>query len=364
MGDSDLFREAENEIRRQLEAAFWQTPFGQLVQRYRGTGRVGYAEIFKLVDAAGGFRDYGPRIAHELRLIERYSAFDYRRYLREFLKQLGPAGRLLEVIVGGLTSAGRLDAVKTAVELLRAFGFEVLPRPGMPLSRQELQRAVQAARQFLDWASQLQHVPERRPVQPARMLAEQIEKRRRQAIEGDYVIVPFADGPRQYPADHPLVTGEMVRVQSSNVYSIGYDLNTHTLYVRFLVERISDGRVTRSPGSLYGYRNVTPEEFLDFLSAPSKGNWVWDHLRIRGTVSGHQKDYFLAGISGGYIPRKATLKWIRHPRTGKPYLAEVFAPRTVILGGQYVTSQRPLEVVQVLKVVRPPRPELRPLMGL
>jgi hypothetical protein len=290
--------------------------------------------------------------------------FDYRRYLREFLKQLGPAGRLLEVIVGGLSKGGRLDAVQVAAELLRAFGFEVLPRPGLPLSPQERRRAIQAAQQFLDWAAQFQPIPERRPVQPAKAAEHAVETKRTKSAQGEYVIVPFEIGGRQFPADHPLVTGEMVQVDSANVHSIGYDLNTNTLYVRFLIERVRDGQVYRSPGSLYGYRNVTPDEFLDFLSAPSKGNWVWDHLRIRGTASGHQKDYFLAGVVHGYVPRKATLQWIKHPKTGKPYLAEVFAPRTVILGGVHVTSQLPLEVVQVLKVVKPPRPEMRPLLGL
>jgi hypothetical protein len=364
MINGDLFREAEREIRRQLEASFWQTPFGQFVHRFHGTGRIGYAEVLRIAEQVGGFRDYAPSILQELRLIERYAAFDYRRYLQQFLKQLGPAGRLLEVIVSGLTKEGRLDAVQVAVELLRAFGFEVLPRPGLPLSPQERRRAIQAAQQFLDWAAQFQPIPERRPVQPAKTAERAIETKRTAAAQGEYVVVPFATGGRQFPSDHPLVTGEMVQVDSKNVHSIGYDLNTNTLYVRFLVEHVREGYVHRYPGALYGYRNVTPDEFLDFLSAPSKGGWVWDHLRIRGTVSGHQKDYFLAGVARGYVPRKATLQWIKHPKTGKPYLAEVFAPRTVILGGAHVTSQLPLEVVQVFKVVKPPRPELRPLLGL
>jgi hypothetical protein len=38
------------------------------------------------------------------------------------------------------------------------------------------------------------------------------------------------------------------------------------------------------------------------------GSWVWDALRIRGTVSGHQKDYELVGIMGNYVPRKATVR--------------------------------------------------------
>jgi hypothetical protein len=362
--NGDLFRNAEREIQRQLEEAFWRTRFGELVRRYGGTGRLGLAEMLGAVREVRELRDLVGPIVREVELVERYSGSAFEGYLREFLKQLGPAGRLLDVIVHGLRRQRRFDTVQIAIELLRAFGFEVLPRPGMPLTDAELRRAVEAAARFLDWASQFAPVPERRPVETVPVAEREIETRRRRAAVGEQVIVPFATGPRQFPADHPLVTGEMVRVESSNVHSIGYDLDTGTLYVRFLVTVVREGRVRQFGGSLYGYRGVTPEEFLRFLDAPSKGGWVWDNLRVRGTASGHKKDYFLAGIVGGYVPRKATLQWITDPKTGKPHLAEVFAPRTVLWRGQYVTSPRPMEVVQVFKVVKPPRPEMRHLVGL
>jgi hypothetical protein len=118
----------------------------------------------------------------------------------------------------------------------------------------------------------------------------------------------------RYPADHPLVTGEMLQTpESSNVYSYGYDLETRSLYVRFKAP--VEHRGGRSfalgrphvPGPLYRYFNVPPEVFLRMHASRSKGDAVWDLLRIRGTVSGHRYDYALVGITQGYVPRKATL---------------------------------------------------------
>jgi hypothetical protein len=93
------------------------------------------------------------------------------------------------------------------------------------------------------------------------------------------------------------------------------------------------------------------------MSAPSKGGWVWDHLRIRGTVSGHQKDYELAGIVGGYVPRKATYGPLMQAGDGwrqmsgkdrkagrkADYVGEIFLPRKKFtVQRNWVTSIKPL----------------------
>jgi len=354
----DVFREADARIKRELEAQFWKTGFGKLVQRYRGIGRVNLADLLGVVSDVSGLGDLVNPVLREIRSIERYSRLDYSRYLRAFLRQLGPAGRLLDFLARGMTKRGKTDAISAAIELLRAFGFEVLPKPGLPLSPTELRRAVEAARQFLLWAESQEPIRERVPVYPTRTIQERLKEQGEKRTFADYILVPFGRGARRVPATHPLVTGEMVQVDSTNVHSIGYDLDTGILYVRFWHKRVRERRVYYVPGALYGYRGVTPEEFEDFLRAQSKGEWVWDHLRVRGTVSGHQKDYFLAGISGGYVPRKATMQVITDPETGERRLAEVFMPRTVLLGGRFIESLKPMEVVQVLKVVSPPKPGL------
>ncbi len=56
-------------------------------------------------------------------------------------------------------------------------------------------------------------------------------------------------------------------VSSSNVSAVGYDAMTHRLFVRF------------TTGSLYRYEGVTDSTYRAFLDAPSKGQFVWQHLR-------------------------------------------------------------------------------------
>lgn len=124
------------------------------------------------------------------------------------------------------------------------------------------------------------------------------------------------------PGDKKGVAFEMVRVVSSNVHSIGYDDSSGTLAVRYLAPelnktggRVKVGGKTNSPGPLYHYFDVPPKLWKSFETASSKGKWVWDHLRVRGTIAGHQYDYRLvSGTVGGsgfrqtYIPRRASGK--------------------------------------------------------
>lgn len=115
---------------------------------------------------------------------------------------------------------------------------------------------------------------------------------------------------------------QMVRVQSSNVHSIGYDESNGTLMVRYLAPVLSKGPggvkiigKSNSAGPLYHYFDVPPKLWKSFQTASSKGVWVWDNLRIRGTVAGHKYDYRLvsgtvgsSGFRQTYIPRRATGK--------------------------------------------------------
>lgn len=114
-----------------------------------------------------------------------------------------------------------------------------------------------------------------------------------------------------------IAMGERISVDSSNVswiqYLAAFEGTPEHLYVGY------------NDGSAYMYSEITPEMALDFLRAPSKGRWVWDNLRIRGTVFGWQKPYsFLNAASD------AKRKWheageasqARHgaiPKSGEPY---------------------------------------------
>lgn len=59
----------------------------------------------------------------------------------------------------------------------------------------------------------------------------------------------------------------LVEVESSNVRAIGYDADTKCLYVQF------------EKSGLYQYENVPETVYRSFLTAPSKGQFVWQRLR-------------------------------------------------------------------------------------
>ena len=72
---------------------------------------------------------------------------------------------------------------------------------------------------------------------------------------------------------------EPLFVHSSNVAMGQYFLPDKKLMLEFL------------DGSAYTYDNVTEDEAIEFVQYASKGGFVWDRLRIRGTKKGHQKPY-------------------------------------------------------------------------
>lgn len=69
--------------------------------------------------------------------------------------------------------------------------------------------------------------------------------------------------------------------QSSNVAHIQYAIKDDLLVIRF------------KDGSTYGYEPIFPQEAASLFKSASKGTWVWDNLRIRGTSLGHKKHYYL-----------------------------------------------------------------------
>lgn len=133
---------------------------------------------------------------------------------------------------------------------------------------------------------------------------------------------------------------------SSNVFSFAYDYEASTLFVTFWGHKINAGAVTKGRvrrgkgqsrpqlkgklgrtvtgerggrGPMYAYYDVPVRVFERMRSASSKGKFVWDELRVRGTVYGHKYRYSLVqgqvntqkGVQGVYIPRKATSQGFR-----------------------------------------------------
>ncbi len=107
-----------------------------------------------------------------------------------------------------------------------------------------------------------------------------------------------------------------VRVTSSNVYSYFWQpesKHSGILYVTFLAPAVSKNAPRTGPGPTYAYYGVTTQKFRRFRTQAieSPGSAVWDHLRVRGTIFGHQVQYRLVAVTGEYVPRKATRKGFR-----------------------------------------------------
>lgn len=101
---------------------------------------------------------------------------------------------------------------------------------------------------------------------------------------------------------------------SSNVYGYYFERESRRvgiLYVTFKAE--VDGERPNAPGQTYAYYDVPVRKHHEFqqAAASSAGGAVWDYLRIRGTVWGHQHQYRLVQSHGDYVPRKATPRGYR-----------------------------------------------------
>ncbi len=342
---SPLFRQASKAILDAAKAEFGRTMVGQLVaevqretsRAYRSPERLGQAlRRYSRYGVKDALRDLGgTQFGQFAREIQRYSRQDseLKQLLKGFLTELGPAGKLIQALTGS-EARGELDRL---VKIMEAFGFEVLPR------RADWKRGTAATERGLEAAQELLEAmgakvvwpgdePERRGTRlPFGLPLYDDQGRQRQRD-------PLADGRRPGPTLWDVASDRHRRDGQGPVVERPFLRLRHRRGVPLCPllrlpagTRGPDGHPLRGgPGSLYRYANVTPEEFLTLLAANSKGDWVWDHLRIRGTWSGHQKDYELVGVEGGYVPRKATVR--RNPQNKQ--LEEWFVPRRVrAIGG-------------------------------
>lgn len=75
--------------------------------------------------------------------------------------------------------------------------------------------------------------------------------------------------------DRGLHWGEKIHVTSSNVSAVQYQESTKQLTVWFLAKG-------KRGESCYVYDGISRGMMYDFLTAPSKGRWVWTNLRETG----------------------------------------------------------------------------------
>ena len=101
-----------------------------------------------------------------------------------------------------------------------------------------------------------------------------------------------------FAASAKQIAKNMVRVKSSNVWSYTMDVksnkdNTGTLYIQY---KNKNG----GPGDVYCYYNVPVRLWRRFISAPSKGHFVWEFIRnsfLYAKLTGDKKTHLKNGIS-------------------------------------------------------------------
>jgi len=366
--NSSLFRMASKRLRRSAVEAYQRSDFGRAVKEFDRATRGGPPSptaLSKLVQTyqrrgQGSLlkeleRSDAGRLATE---IEKYAKRGgmARELVGQMLDALGSTGKLIKALSGTLSGrhakAPKRGALRSAFDLLKAFGHGVLVNPRLATA-DEVSQGRAMAQSYLEstpgglpggrlgaQAGGYGQVPPPPPAEPRRGKPE--AQGRRKTVD-----VPrgVGGGNIRVPPNHPLVTGDMVPApNSSNVHSFGYDNDSKYLYVRYLApDPGNPGQKSRNPGPLYRYGEVTPEMFLSLYKASSKGGWVWDYLRERGSVAGYKKPYQLVGIVGGYVPRHATFK-----PAGADYATagEYYVPRQVAgAGGRFISSSKPLELV-------------------
>ena len=357
-----LFRNATNALQDAAGREFRRSDFGRLIEEVKraggtakraiggnGNGRngSGFSGLLSSLAASVGYKFDARRCLQKLmgadfgQLAKEVCKYHRRsdplgQFMQSFLDSLGPAGELLRALSDpeSKSIAGSLTAAKN---LLRAFGWE--PLPGHGATTEDWNRGIAASRNFLEALGYIVLAPAAEPSPTGRgRLPFGVSATGKTGQPLKNIRLPMGDNLdkfRRFPADHPIVTGAFVSdFQSDNVHSFGYDIENRYLYVRF---RAKDSQnKPAGPGSLYRYSTVEPNLFLKLYNAPSKGTWVWDYLRERGTVVGHKRPYELVGVMGGYVPRRVTF------RAGGEY----FEKRKVhIGGGRYLESSMPDQLV-------------------
>lgn len=349
-GKSPLFHVLPTEARNRLRKHFKQSIVGQLQREIDRLGTSALKnQIQQVVDRysrqltpQGMLRQLlGSGTYNMARDVERYARSHglSKQLLGDILASLGPAGKLIQAVIAPQVGKNLLGReLSIAKSFLQAYGRLVV-------EPDDSKHAEQMA-EYLRGMGYTVLPPGKRPRgtrPPAESVGEvQVERPAKTVkING-----------REFSNRHPLVSGDMVlSPNSSNVHSFGYDLESDSLYVRFLASAVHGAKA--GPGPLYRYAGVTPEEFLSLYRTRNAGDgaggdstpgtWLWSHIRIRGTISGHRKDYELVGVMRNYVPRKATIT----PE------GEAFIGRAVrTLGGKRLKSRKPNVLVRALAPIR------------
>lgn len=340
---SSLFNFASRAIRQAAQDRFQRTSLAKLVKEIESAARKGSltsGEVSRFSRRLSALTGEG--VAKDLlghmgfAEVERY-ARPGRGWFGSFLDQIGPVGKLIKSFTNiGKKSGGSVSQereLQAAGAFLKAFGHVVLPPADAGGASREQQREMGNLLRAMGWK-----VEEPAEQDTGGQKGGQAGRPRR-TTDVDFGGAKLRNRIRN---TDPLITGEMIPVESSNVHSIGFRLDPDdnpndalqskgTLLIRFLADRGKGKKA--GPGPLYEYYDVPASLFQAFRRASSKGGFVWDEVRVRGTVSGHKYSYDLAGITGGYVPRQAGIK--------RGEQGEFFMTRRFREGGQVFTSRLP-----------------------
>lgn len=245
--------------------------------------------------------------------------------LDKMLDALGPLGKVIRSVWrnNGAQSSG--DQLRAAAEVMKAYGNSESDVSNPAGINQAIDALDQSGLGFESREDAGQLLEDMRAIE----------------ARGGVVVDPWNnETPKSQRATTMGETGlsEITHTSnSSNVFSFQYDYTNSTMYVRFKAPELSAsvknhrgaggmlgirgkagktivGR-TNKPGALYAYYDVPVRVYKRLVAASSAGKAVWDELRIRGTVWGHQYRYSLVqgaivpGESGAlatYVPRRAT----------------------------------------------------------
>ena len=246
---------------------------------------------------------------------------------QNLIKSMGPIGDVISALLrptGGRLANDIQSELDAAQQLLEAFGYNV-NKPGQGTAAKPLPEILREL---------VEESPEPKPAKPSG----RPDRTKPTTGEPEPAEPEPRIGQSEDAVDSPTGLREgMIPVRSSNVHSIGWEWadganqRTGGLLVRFLG---GTGSHRSGPGAMYRYRDVPRSVFDAFKRAASKGKFVWDELRVRGSISGHQYDYELAAIEGEYVPRQAVVGF--RGRGGEAYVPRNFQGRRSTLPAQQV----------------------------
>lgn len=338
---SPLFEFAKRRLQQFAANQFKKTALSKLLgqaQSLASQGRLNRQEARRIEGKLAGYTS--KKTAQELlRLLgaeDLVQEADQRgkgsEYVGKVLDVLGPLGSLIRSLSNPTRTGGqRVGAsreIQAATALLRSIGkLTVDPLDLTGLSNRD-QAALAEALRNLGWKFTAPGAgPKKEPKsRPSRRTTTDVDAGVYSDSRGSFST--------RIRKDDPIFTGEMIPVQSSNVHSIGFRIDdpepmrarTGTLLIRFL--GTGSGGSRSGLGPMYEYDEVPITVFQAFRKAASKGKFVWDEVRVRGTVSGHQYPYRLADIVNGYVPRMAGIK---RGMLGEYYLQRKFRDANGVL---------------------------------